>query len=752
MADKRISDFSTLEDIQGDDLLLAASETETYNVKFETIKNEVLKPTVRKVNGATPLPTGELTLKPGDIAARVLAIQYQGTLDGALEELAEETNKAVRKVNGVEPENGAVTIGADDIGADIAAIGVAGTLGQVLESLAQEAMRTYQAKTNSFAAWVSEHANSAPVDYVKTLPDGDYRIVSADKEHILHKFTAGTNIWITEWEYPDDTVCYCSVWCNNTLALSFSNDDGIFIGNQAVVTQERVDALSTATNQLKKNLNDIESDYYDIHTESVVLKPFGDFTASSSTVTPTFCGCALPVKFTKSGKVSIQVQTYSAENGTIFAYICESVPSKISDINPVATASANIATTLSTIVLNFDNGIMAGNAYLVLYSAGRLRTVDLRAYVNPGVLDTDQPAYYIGTSGAFSDAGEGNFCRWASVVNHISITSTEKAPNVDRKIKEAIGENLIKINHIYVATTGSDANGDGTEANPYATIYHANEMITDATATNQYIIHVGDGIYTDLQERYSGSDAAGSYEGVVCKNHVSYIGNIEHPENVVIKWDGLTGYSADEFQYYNYAFKKCPFHIVGTHAGGGVTKVRGFTMDCKNTRYAMHVEMSGYGHGVDWEISDCRFVWHGVPDCPDITYQMPAVGTGSGHFEKGRILRCVWVNDAGITEAFRNHDSQYVYGDRYAVHEGAEIVFESCVLNGGESGVTNIVFRNIHSDGLVDGYNRFSIINCKGINNLKYQFSGDATVCDWRAKIECSDILNNQFATENLLQ
>ena len=164
--------------------------------------------------------------------------------------------------------------------------------------------------------------------------------------------------------------------------------------------------------------------------------------------------------------------------------------------------------------------------------------------------------------------------------------------------------------------------------------------------------------------------------------------------------------------------------------------------------------MSGYGYGVTWEVSDCIFVWHGVPDCSDITYPIPTIGTGSGHYEKGHLLRCKIVNDSGVTDGFRNHDSKWVYGSLLGnlPHIGAEIIIEDCVFNAGDSGNTSILFRNIYEDGLVDGYNRFSVKNCIGINKLSYSLSGNATKCDWRANVKCSDITNNVFATEGLLQ
>ena len=350
-----------------------------------------------------------------------------------------------------------------------------------------------------------------------------------------------------------------------------------------------------------------------------------------------------------------------------------------------------------------------------------------------------------------------------SVINPLQVVKKVKTSNLVDEVSTLNDEvstlnknkgNITTINHIYVATTGSDEIGDGSEGNPFATIYHVNETITDATEINQYIIHVADGEYTDLQTRYSGVQTHENYEGIKCKPWVTYEGNVKHPENVVIKWDGKTGYG-DEFNYKDHAVHFCPFHITGSNGWTvGHKEIRGFTFDCKNTRYALHVEMSGYGYGVTWRVSDCLFVWHGVPDCSDITYQIPSIGTGSGHYEKGHLLRCKIINDSGVTDGFRNHDSKWVYGSLLGnlPHVGAEIVIEDCVFNGGDSGDTVITFRTINGNGLVDGYNRFSIINCVGINRLGYSLSGGSTECEWRADVKCSKIVTNQFLIEGLLQ
>lgn len=189
--------------------------------------NAALTASVRKVNGKEPNASGAVTVSPNDIGAVVQNIQYQGTLAGALEAIAQETAKAVRSVNGVEPEDGALTIGTDDIGAAVAALSMSGTLEQVLESIAEEAMRTYRDKTNAFAAWLPEHVSSAPVDYVKTLPDGDYRIVSADSEHILHKFTSLGRSWITERMHEDDGIFYYNLYFNDVLLLQYDSSTGV---------------------------------------------------------------------------------------------------------------------------------------------------------------------------------------------------------------------------------------------------------------------------------------------------------------------------------------------------------------------------------------------------------------------------------------------------------------------------------------------------------------------------------------------
>lgn len=80
---------------------------------------------------------------------------------------------------------------------------------------------------------------------------------------------------------------------------------------------------------------------------------------------------------------------------------------------------------------------------------------------------------------------------------------------------KSIDGSAIKEYCIYVSTTGSDTSGDGSEEKPFATIYHANETITDNSYTKRYRIIVLPGTYTDLQDKYTGITPTGKYQGVI---------------------------------------------------------------------------------------------------------------------------------------------------------------------------------------------------------------------------------------------
>ena len=510
------------------------------------------------------------------------------------------------------------------------------------------------------------------------------------------------------------------------------------------------DHIRSVSNQLSNEIEDLKDEVY-FKQENIYEVYKGTSSVGNA---GSFYGYILPVLNTIGTITKVTFDGHSSAVDTLHVYILDTEPSTVDDMrnNHIGHGSAEIGTSRNKIAIPITLKKNTVPRYIAFYCENTIATMDYRAYINTEIVDNSRLGFYIQSTGQCKSVGEGNNGRWSPLFSVTTITGESNIKKIEEKTEE-IKEKIIMYHTLYVSSTGSDEEGDGTENNPYATIYHANEMIDDNSYYNRYTIKVADGTYTDLQTRYAGT-YSGNFEGVLTKDYVEYIGNIENPENVIIQWEGLTGFEADTFVQ-AMGNDKCPFHVVGSHVsatGGMHTAIRGFTIDAKNIRYAMHIETSGYGKNVDWEISDCIFKWHGTPDMTDKNYQTPTIGTGSGHFEKGKLLRCKIVNDAGITDGFRNHDSRYCYGDKYAVHEGAEITIESCVFDGGASGATNILFRNIYSDNLVDGYNRFNIVNCKGINKLDYQLSGNATVCDWRANVKCSDINDNVYATENLLQ
>ena len=314
-----------------------------------------------------------------------------------------------------------------------------------------------------------------------------------------------------------------------------------------------------------------------------------------------------------------------------------------------------------------------------------------------------------------------------------------------------------RMNHVYVATTGNDSTGDGTAENPYATIYHANDVITDSSYYNRYTIHVADGTYTDLQTRYAGQ-ASGQYEGIICKDYVYYEGNTINPQKVIISWDGSTGFDASTMRLAD-AIDKAPFHIVPTSVGnyknGLHTSIKGFKFNVKNCRYAIHVEASGKGKELEWEIASCDLTgYEGRPvlvtNGNNGNTSMPAIGMGSCCFEKGTLRDCKFPPKPvsgdvcyGFNFGIINHDNvlntnDYAYGATFA-YLGAEYHIENCNLNGND-----ILFRSLY-DIAYDTNNLAMLINCNNINALQHAEESGVTN-HWTAVVLGCNIGTNQFA------
>lgn len=273
---------------------------------------------------------------------------------------------------------------------------------------------------------------------------------------------------------------------------------------------------------------------------------------------------------------------------------------------------------------------------------------------------------------------------------------------------KSIDGSAIKEYCIYVSTTGSDTSGDGSEEKPFATIYHANETITDNSYTKRYRIIVLPGTYTDLQDKYTGIAHTNKYQGVITKPWVTYESKSGNPKDTIIELDGSTGL---ENPTRDDVVDKCAFHIVSLPRT--FTAIKGFTVKGKNTRYAMHCESGGNGIQGEWLIENCIFDWGGCPDISDDTGKVPAIGIGMSPCEKGTIKFCKIVTTTA--ETMLVHDGKNTSGNS-AVILGAELNFIKCDL-----GTGRLQFQSIYpKSGEINAKtnNVCNLVNCTQINNL----------------------------------
>lgn len=285
-----------------------------------------------------------------------------------------------------------------------------------------------------------------------------------------------------------------------------------------------------------------------------------------------------------------------------------------------------------------------------------------------------------------------------------------------------------RMNYLYVATTGNDESGDGSASNPFASIYHANEIIHSNSPRNRFTIIVRNGTYTDLQERYSGIGSSGVYQGVKTKPYVYYRSETpERPDLCVIKWDGATGLTTPcNLSDVN---DKAPFHVCSELLPFCMhTKIRGFTFDCKNTRYSVHIEMAGATLENEWAFENCIFKFEGRPDITDDSNKTaPVVGIGSGFSENGMFKNCVFENlQSEYNQAINVHDNEFMPSDitPYML-KGFTYVIDGCLFKS-----CNLIgLGSIHqAENKYDIDNMLYLKQCRGIDtvnaneNMKYKF------------------------------
>lgn len=295
------------------------------------------------------------------------------------------------------------------------------------------------------------------------------------------------------------------------------------------------------------------------------------------------------------------------------------------------------------------------------------------------------------------------------------------------EVDDKLGE--IHINKIYVATTGSDTEGNGTKEKPYATVLKANDVITDASEKNKYEIIVADGTYTDLQEKYKGQNGS-DYQGVIAKSYVTYKSQSNNPEKCIFIWDGGVGYDTISNDT---CTNKCFFHINSVTIN---TVIKGFKFVGSNLRYCLHFESNCLTTPY---IENCIFDWHGRNFLPK---NGPVIGMGGCIFSHITFKDCKFLNsqnDAGI----QWHDNTYPYdwiNGRYEPEglcpKGAVIECIDCLFDD-----LSIQVRSQNEDRLMPCC--LILKNCGGLKNVYPTIIAGGTKNYWKLFNQCSFIKND---------
>lgn len=317
---------------------------------------------------------------------------------------------------------------------------------------------------------------------------------------------------------------------------------------------------------------------------------------------------------------------------------------------------------------------------------------------------------------------------------NLSYRKTDFVNSLDVYTKDEVDDKLdklgeIHINKIYVATTGSDTEGNGTKEKPYATVLKANDVITDASEKNKYEIIVADGTYTDLQEKYKGQNGS-DYQGVMAKSYVTYKSQSNNPEKCIFIWDGGVGY---DIISNDTCTNKCFFHINSQTID---TVIKGFKFVGSNLRYCLHFESNCLTTPY---IENCIFDWHGRDFSPKTG---SVIGMGGCIFSHITFKDCKFLNsqnDAGI----QWHDNTYPYDWVNARYEpeglcprGAVIECIDCLFDN-----LNIQMRSQNEDRPMPCC--LILKNCGGLKNVYPTIIAGGTKNYWKLFNQCSFIKND---------
>lgn len=287
--------------------------------------------------------------------------------------------------------------------------------------------------------------------------------------------------------------------------------------------------------------------------------------------------------------------------------------------------------------------------------------------------------------------------------------------------------------HYLYVSNDYDEDTDGFGVTKFNSILSANDSITDNNYHNRYTIIVAQGTYTDMQDKFAGMSDVKliGYRGVMMKDYVYYESeNIYNPQATIIKWDGATGFDKSTLKSED-IIKKCPFHLnLNVH-----THIKGFTFDCKNIRYGIHLESGGTGYATNWVVANCIFKWGGRADCTDYVGKttVPVFGCGCSFGEIGLIENCKII-PTDCTIGYQNHDNADNSDFGLPIKTGASITIRNCDFGG-----TEIQARTLKG-AYSDTPNTVNIEKCINISEVKKMYSAPAERCDWKVTVDGNEV------------
>lgn len=303
-------------------------------------------------------------------------------------------------------------------------------------------------------------------------------------------------------------------------------------------------------------------------------------------------------------------------------------------------------------------------------------------------------------------------------------TAYVDAEKIVKKVKPILYQAPDYTMHYLYVSNDYNEDTEGYGETKFNSILSANNSISDNSYHNRYTIIVMAGTYTDLQDKYAGMSDVGlvGYRGIMTKDYVYYESeNIYNPAATVIKWDGATGFDKSTLKSED-IIKKCPFHLdLNVH-----THIKGFTFDCKNIRYGLHLESGGTGYATEWTVSNCIFKWGGRADCVDYANKttVPVFGCGHSFGEVGLIENCKII-PTHCTIGYQNHDNADNSDFGLPIKVGAKITFKDCDFGG-----TEIQARTLKG-AYADTPNVLTIDNCINISAINKMYAAPADHCDW---------------------